>query len=177
MCMTRARMKRSRPQVFDVPYQSSVIPEIELSPGLKPTSEQMVQTILDHMPLTAHDVLADLGCGDARILIAAVRRYGCRAIGVEIDKSQALKATAAVEAAGLEDMITIAEGDARDFCPRESGVTAITAYLFPELLAELLPVFQEVRLVASPFHPIPGMPLLYEKDDVFIYHPRKSEIT
>lgn len=31
------------------------------------------------------DVVFDLGCGDGRVLIAAARRFGSRAIGIEID--------------------------------------------------------------------------------------------
>jgi cyclopropane fatty-acyl-phospholipid synthase-like methyltransferase len=31
------------------------------------------------------DVVVDLGCGDGRIVVAAAKKYGCRAVGYDFD--------------------------------------------------------------------------------------------
>ena len=45
-----------------------------------------VPHILDAARLDSSSVLWDLGCGDGRVLHEAAARYGCRCVGVEIDK-------------------------------------------------------------------------------------------
>ncbi len=54
-----------------------------------PTPGPAIDQMLDALQLSESDVLADLGCGDGRILIAACQRFGCSAIGVEIDPAKA----------------------------------------------------------------------------------------
>ena len=41
---------------------------------------------MDAARLDSSSVLWDLGCGDGRVLHEAAARYGCRCVGVEIDK-------------------------------------------------------------------------------------------
>ena len=48
------------------------------------------------------ETLYDLGCGDGRILIAAVRKYKVNAVGVEISPRLVAKASASIRKAGLE---------------------------------------------------------------------------
>ena len=117
------------------------------------TPHDTIERILDTMRLTNLDVLADLGCGDGRVLIAAARR-GVRGIGVEIDPAMADRARLNVAAAGVSDRVTIETGDARDF--DVSRCSACVAYLYPELLAELAPKMRSVRVAASPFHEVAG---------------------
>lgn len=127
--------------------QAAVTPDKEGCP------HAVVERMLDDMRLLPRDTLGDLGCGDGRILIAAAKR-GIRGIGVEIDPARADVARANVAAAGFSDMITIETGDARDF--DMSRVTAVTAFLYPELLAELSSKMMEARVAASPYHEVPG---------------------
>ena len=37
--------------------------------------------------LTEDDLFVDLGCGDGRVALSVARRFGCRAIGVELNKA------------------------------------------------------------------------------------------
>ena len=63
----------------------------------------------------------DLGCGDGRIVIAAVADFGAdRAVGVEIDEEIAAKARTAAEAAGVSDRVSIHTGDVLTY--RSKGV-------------------------------------------------------
>lgn len=124
-----------------------------------PTPDDVIDAMLELLRLTPDDRLADLGCGDGRILIAAARQYGCSGVGVEIDPDKAVEAKVRVNEAGLDDRITIITGDALAFDPVEHGVTALTAYLYPDLLARLAGTFRKVRTGASPYHLVPGLPM------------------
>ena len=161
-------------------YQSRYIPlELQSAPqappspatlSQEPTPDVTLNHMIDLLKLTDKDVLADLGCGDGRILIEAVNRYGCNAVGVEIDPVKAKEARRKVYDAGLASKIEIIEGDALDFDPSEHGVTALTMYLYPDLLAKLKPKFDSVRIGASPFHQVPGLAMT-NHEDVWIYQP------
>ena len=71
-----------------------------------------------------------------------------------------------VKTAGFSHMVSIETGDAKKF--DASRVTAITAYLYPTLLAELSPKLKSVRVVGSPFHKIPGLAMV-QSGDVWVY--------
>lgn len=139
--------------------QTQVTPDQEGCPYV------VVESMLDQMRLRSDDILGDLGCGDGRILIAAARR-GIRGIGIEIDPVRADVARRNVEAAGLGHLVTIETGDAMEF--DTSRCTAITAYLYPPLLAKLSPKLVGLRVVASPFHQIPGL-AMSQAGDVWIH--------
>jgi len=140
---------------------------IDLPDHQQPTPPDVVDQVVRELRLTASDVLADLGCGDGRILIAAVKHYGCRGIGVEIDPVRADEARRQVAEAGLSNLITIITGDALRFWPADHGVTAMVAYLYPDLLEKLTPQFAQVRVVVTPFHEVPGM-AMEQRGDVFV---------
>ena len=143
-------------------------PTSAVSPVQEPTPDDTIDDMLALMRLTSDDVLCDLGCGDARILIAAVELYGCTGIGVEIDPKAADVARQRVVEAGLATEIRIITGDALDFDPKKYNVTAMTAYLYPELLAKLADKFKSVRVGASPYHEIPGLGMT-QHGNVWIY--------
>lgn len=140
-------------------YRNSgpLIEQSSLPPGQQPTPDLILQDVVDELKLTRDDVLADFGCGDGRVLIAAVKQYGCKAVGVEIDAEMAAVARENVKAAGMENSITIITGDALDFEPEQHGITAAVAYLYPELLEKLQPKLKRIPVVVTPFHQVPGM--------------------
>lgn len=75
------------------------------------TPTSLIEPLLDLADVGPDDLIADIGCGDGRILIDAVRSRGCRAIGAEYSPELVGQARAAVADAGLEDRIDIVEGD------------------------------------------------------------------
>lgn len=153
--------------IYETQKVKQVTPSVELNtppkadPGQVGLGKSEIDQALRSLKLTAADVFADIGAGDGRILIAAVERYGCRAVGVEIDAGQVAAARKAIAAAEKEKKIprgriTLLHMDAADFDPRRYGITAATAYLFPETLDELKDVLAAIPVVAVPFHEIPG---------------------
>ena len=56
------------------------------------TSRAKISAFINAVPMTADQMLVDLGCGDGRVLRKAQRRYGVRTVGYEINPLAYLKA-------------------------------------------------------------------------------------
>lgn len=117
-----------------------------------PTPYKIVDAMLEAVQPTKNDMLYDLGCGDGRILIAAVQKYGCRALGIEKNPRIAAIAKANIKKAGLDIQIVV--GDARKY--DLSGATIVTMYLFPDLMKELEPNITHATRIVSYSHAIPN---------------------
>jgi cyclopropane fatty-acyl-phospholipid synthase-like methyltransferase len=50
-----------------------------------PTSMKIVHKMLTMAEVRPGDLVYDPGCGDGRMILTAARRYGARALGIEID--------------------------------------------------------------------------------------------
>jgi hypothetical protein len=174
MCATiRADQAEWRRQVSLIKAQPIAAPVVapkveDVSRAVAPTPPEVITAMLSVLKLDENDVLADLGCGDARILIQAVETYGCTAVGVEIDPAIATKARQRVKEAGLQHKIQIITGDVLEFEPYDYGITAATVYLYPPLLEKLAPKLKRIPRVASPFHSLPGLPTT-SFGDVYLY--------
>jgi hypothetical protein len=108
-----------------------------------PTDDAMVVQMLQLANVTPADKLYDLGAGDGKIAIAAAKRFGASAVGVEYDADLAKHAQCLVEAEGVQDRVTIVQGDifAADF----GDATVVTLYLLPELNLRLRPTLLAMR--------------------------------
>lgn len=114
----------------------------------------VVERMLALAGVTSTDQVFDLGSGDGRIVIAAAKQYGARAIGVEYDPKLVTLSRANASAEGVADRVRFIEGDL--FAVDLTGATVVTVYLLPDvnrklrdkLLAELKP---GARLVAHDF--------------------------
>jgi len=67
--------------------------------------------MLNMAELKAGEVFFDLGCGDGRAVIMAVKEFGARAVGVELREDLAKKALSTIYEQSLQDRITIVNGD------------------------------------------------------------------
>lgn len=139
--------------------------QTQVTPDQEGTPHALVEEMLDNLGLLPSDTLGDLGCGDGRILIAAAKR-GIRGIGIELDPARASVARTRAQEAGVQHLVTIETGDALEF--DLNRVTAVTAYLYPPLLTKLSPRLKSLRVVASPYHEIPGLPMT-NQGDFWIY--------
>ena len=119
-----------------------------------PTPPELVAAMLDMAQVKDGDVLYDLGSGDGRIPIAAVKRARVKATGIDIDPQRIAEANANAKAQGVEGKVTFRQADlfASDF----SDASVVTLYLLdtlneklrPKLLAELKP---GTRIVSHAF--------------------------
>jgi cyclopropane fatty-acyl-phospholipid synthase-like methyltransferase len=99
------------------------------------------------------DVVYDLGSGDGRIVIEAAKKYGCRAVGLEIDRDLVKLSQERVREAKVEKLVTIKDADLFD--TDFSDATVIAVYLPSNLLQRLFPKFAQlkpgVRIVSHQF--------------------------
>lgn len=141
--------------------QKSKPPDKYLAPvpdaqgDFEPTPYIVVAAMLRLVKPTKDELLCDLGCGDGRIVIMAAENYGCRAVGVEINKATVELARRNVRAAGVEELVEIIHADARK---HDLGTTDIVVlYAHPSLIRELAPAIFRVSRIVSYSHPIPNV--------------------
>jgi SAM-dependent methyltransferase len=117
-----------------------------------PTSEALVEKMLDLARITRQDLVVDLGSGDGRNVIAAAKR-GARGRGVEFNPDMVALSRRNAELAGVADRVTFVEGDMfeADF----SDATALALFLLPGNLDRLRDKFLALkpgtRIVANTF--------------------------
>jgi hypothetical protein len=96
------------------PSKPVVEHENRLAP-FNPTSDQVQETALNILALKKDDVLFDLGCGDARLLVTAAQQMeGLRCVGIEMDPIFASRAKERVRKLSSDETrkrIEIREGD------------------------------------------------------------------
>jgi SAM-dependent methyltransferase len=108
-----------------------------------PTAADLTDPLLDLARVGSEDVVADLGCGDGRIVIRAAQRAGARGVCVEIDPALIARSRTAADTAGVADRIRFVEGDL--FEAPLDGVTVVALYLSPALNERLRPkLFREL---------------------------------
>ena len=125
------------------------------------TPEDVVERMLALAGTTKDDVVYDLGSGDGRIPIAAARRYGARAVGIEIDPKLVQEARANAKAAGVEQLVEFRLEDA--LTADVSRATVVTLYVLASGNARLRPVLTRqlrpgARIVSHAFSMGPGWP-------------------
>lgn len=92
-----------------------------------PTPPETVDEMLRQAQLKKGDVLYDLGSGDGRIPIAAAKRYGVRAVGIDIDPKLVEEARETARREGVEHLVSFRHGDMFAADVREA--TVVTLYL------------------------------------------------
>ena len=104
-------------------------PPPDLGPYL-PTPTSLVEPLLDVAAVGPDDVVADLGCGDGRVLVHAASTRGCRAFGVERDAALVDRARARAEHAGVADRVELVVGELDRLVSLDLGdVTVVLLFL------------------------------------------------
>lgn len=111
----------------------------------EPSEPEIVNAMLTIANVGKKDVVYDLGCGDGRIVIEAVRQKGARGIGIDIDPQRILEATENARKAGVTRRISFRTEDLFEANFRDATVVMLYLWphvnlkLRPKLLAELKP--------------------------------------
>ena len=117
-----------------------------------PTSQELVNKMLDMAKVTASDYVIDLGSGDGRTVITAAKR-GAQAMGIEYnpDMVELSKRNAAKEGVGGKANFAKADLFESDF----SQATVITMFLLPDINLRLRPKILDLkpgtRIVSNTF--------------------------
>jgi uncharacterized protein (TIGR03000 family) len=109
-----------------------------------PTPDDIVDKMCEMAKVTKDDVVHDYGCGDAVMLIRAVKQFGAKkGFGNDIKPEMVKQAHEKVKAAGLEDKITVVEGDILKMTEKDvAEATVVLLYIGDDLGAKLGPLLK-----------------------------------
>ncbi|MEM7115062.1 MAG: class I SAM-dependent methyltransferase [Chloroflexota bacterium] len=128
-------------------------PHIRGAPWV-PTTMREVHKMLQMADVGSNDLVYDLGCGDGRTVVTAARRYGARAVGIEIDPLRYLWCQLLITVLGLRGRVKIVFGDF--FNQDLSNATVVTCYLLQSTNEKLEAKFKQelspsTRIVSHDF--------------------------
>lgn len=148
-CSTAIVYSQERP-VLDVPYV--------------PTSQNVVDAMLQMANVKKGDVLYDLGCGDGRIVTTAAKKYDATGVGFDIDPERIAEANANAKTAGVADKVKFV--NANLFEADLSKASVITLYLLPSVNMKLRPKILDLK---------PGTRIVSHAFDMGDWKPEKTE--
>ena len=108
-----------------------------------PTPNDVVEKMLELAKVTKNDLVYDLGCGDARIIVTAAKKHGCRGVGFDINPVRVKESLENVEKNNVGKLVTIKEADI--FEEDLSKASVITLYLLPRLNVRLIPQLEKLK--------------------------------
>jgi SAM-dependent methyltransferase len=101
------------------------------------TPPNVVAVMLAIAEVGPKDYVVDLGSGDGRIVIAAAKRYGARALGIDYDRTLIDKSRETAAREGVSERATFLFQDI--FTSDFRDATVVTMYLLPEVNLALRP--------------------------------------
>lgn len=108
-----------------------------------PTPQDVVEKMLELAAVKKDDLVYDLGCGDGRIVVTAAKKYGCHAVGFDIDPKRIEESLENVAKNKVEKLVKIQEQDIFKLDLRPANV--ITLYLLPSLNVKLIPQLDKLK--------------------------------
>jgi ubiquinone/menaquinone biosynthesis C-methylase UbiE len=123
--------------------------KVEIEVPFVPTNEKVVAAMLKLADVKKGDTVYDLGCGDGRIVISAIKDFHAKkGLGVDFNPDRLKDCAARMDKEKLTSdqrkAITFKQGDvlkmtAADF----KDVDVVTLYLLPEVNLRLKPILQK----------------------------------
>jgi tRNA G37 N-methylase Trm5 len=128
-----------------------------------PTPYEVVDEMLKLAGVKKGDVLYDLGSGDGRIPVTAAKKFGIRAVGIEIDPQRVEEAKENARKNGVAGLVQFRQEDLFRANFREA--TVVTLYLLPDLNVKLRPkLLAELK---------PGSRIISHQFDMGTWKPEK----
>jgi len=108
-----------------------------------PTPPDFVDAMCKIAKVGKDDVVYDLGCGDGRMVITAVKKFGAkRGVGVDIDEDLVKKSKEKAKEAGVADKVEFRTGDVLKV-EDLSDATVVLLYMGDDINARLKPILQK----------------------------------
>ncbi|MGA2796072.1 MAG: methyltransferase domain-containing protein [Thermoguttaceae bacterium] len=122
---------------------SSPLPQPVVDAPFITTPDDIVDKMLELAQVGKDDLVYDLGCGDGRIVVAAAKKYGCRAVGFDIDPERVQESLDNVRKNQVEHLVTIQQEDIFDLELNKADV--VTLYLLPGMNLKLIPQLEKLK--------------------------------
>ena len=140
-----------------------------------PTPHPVVTEMLKLARVGAGDVVYDLGCGDGRIVIEAVKQFGARGVCVDIDPQRVAESRANAQRSGVAGRIAFLNQDL--FETDIGDATVVTLFLWPSMNLKLRPkLWRELKpgtRVVSYVHSMSDWPAQETRNVMGAHGPRK----
>ena len=156
-------------------FVSIPFPELAINVPYVPTPKHVAKEMLKLAQVGPEDVVYDLGAGDGRIVIMAVKEFGAKkAVGVEIRNELVQIAREEVKRLGVEDKVEIIQADALEVPLKEA--TVVTMFLLPDLMEALRPKLERelregARVVSHEYIMAKWKPVKEVKlEDEYMFH-------
>jgi len=108
-----------------------------------PTPQPVVEAMLKMAEVKAGDVVYDLGCGDGRIVITAVKQFGAkRGLGLDLDPDRVAQSQENAKKAGVADKVEFKQGDVLKL-DSVADATVVAIYLSPNVNRQLEPMLRK----------------------------------
>ncbi|MFC1838654.1 methyltransferase domain-containing protein [Thermodesulfobacteriota bacterium] len=127
------------------------------------TPYDIVSEMLHMAQVKKDDLVVDLGCGDARMLVLAAQKYGTRGIGYEIDPVMVNESRKNADKNNVADLVKIIQADI--FTVDISKADVLPIYLLPEMNLQLVPQFETLK---------PGSRLVFHNYELQGFVPDKT---
>jgi cyclopropane fatty-acyl-phospholipid synthase-like methyltransferase len=129
-----------------------------------PSPMHVVHRMLEVADIQKTDILYDMGSGDGRVVIEAAKKYGIRAVGVDLNADLVAKAR---ENAVKEGVSQLVEFRAQDGLTVDiSEATVVTLYMFKWFNNALRPKLQQLK---------PGARVIAHDFDIDEWKPTRIE--
>ena len=117
----------------------------QLTVPYEPSPPKVVETMLKLAKVGKDDVVCDLGCGDGRIVVMAVKKFDAKkALGIDIDPERIRECKENAEGAGVADKVQFIHGSIFDADLK--GVSVVTCYLLPNVNVAMRPIiFRDLK--------------------------------
>lgn len=129
--------------------------------------------MLEYAAPVSGDVVVDLGAGDGRVLVAAARIPGVRAVGIEVDPLRYFLCNLRLKLHGLGDRASVRK---ENFFRTDLSDADVVTFYLSQAAADRLGDKLEKELkagsrVVSYRRPIPGWrPIIHDDvDDIYVY--------
>lgn len=119
----------------------SILWPLAIGAAYSPSSMRVVRKMLNMAEVTSEDLVYDLGSGDGRIVIEAVRRYNAWGVGVEADPLRVMLSKAKIIKLGLRRQVKIIWGNL--FHQNLSHATVVVLFLWGRTNEKLKEKLQE----------------------------------
>lgn len=117
------------------------------------STESSVDTMVQLAELTSKDLVYDLGCGDGRLVIAAVEKSGCRGVGIDIEPERIKESIENAKARGVADKIDFRQQDIfqADLSECSVALVYLTRWMVEKLESQFETMKPGSRIISQDF--------------------------